>query len=316
MADLVLETKGLTKRYGDFVAVDHLNLAVKKGEVFGLLGPNGAGKTTTILMLLGLTEPTAGQVRVLGFDPSRQPLSVKARVGYMPDQVGFYDELTARENLTYIAKLNAIPRNEISGRIDEVLERVRLTDVAENRVGTFSRGMRQRLGLADVLIKRPRLIIMDEPTQGLDPELAHEFLDLIRDLKKEGITVLLSSHLLHQVQVICDRVGLFSHGSMLLQGTVPELARKVLGGAYRIQIQADGPVTKLKNALKSVPQTTQVRRVDGNRYELEAKSDVRADAAIAVIKAGGRLQALNVEYQSLDDIYARYFEEIKHGSAN
>lgn len=314
MSNLVLETKDLTKQYGDFVAVDRLNLAVTEGEVFGLLGPNGAGKTTTILMLLGLTEPTKGQVRVLGFDPARQPLSVKARVGYMPDQVGFYDELTARENLAYIAKLNAIPRSEIIDRIDEVLERVRLADVAEKRVGTFSRGMRQRLGLADVLIKRPQLIIMDEPTQGLDPELAREFLDLIRDLKEEGITILLSSHLLHQVQAICDRVGLFSHGCMVLQGTVPELARKVLGGAYRIQIQADGPATKLQNALQSVPQTVQVRRVDGNRYEVEARSDVRADAASAVIQAGGRLQALNVEQQSLDDIYTCYFEEVKHAA--
>lgn len=314
MSDLVLETKDLTKRYGDFVAVDHLNLAVKEGEVFGLLGPNGAGKTTTILMLLGLTEPTEGQVRVLGFDPSRQPLSVKARVGYMPDQVGFYDELTARENLAYIAKLNAIPRSEMEARIDEVLERVRLDDVAEKRVGTFSRGMRQRLGLADVLIKRPQLIIMDEPTQGLDPELAREFLGLIRELKEEGITILLSSHLLHQVQSICDRVGLFNHGRMVLQGTVPELARKVLGGAYRIQIQVDGPVTKLQNALQSVPQTVQVRCLDGNLYEVEAKSDVRADAASAVIQAGGRLQALNVEQQSLDDIYTRYFKEVKHAA--
>lgn len=316
MTDFVLEAKGLTKQYGDFVAVNHLDLAIRKGEVFGLLGPNGAGKTTTILMLLGLTEPTAGQVRVLGFDPSRQPLSVKARVGYMPDQVGFYDELSARENLTYIAKLNGISRDQLNQRIDEALERVHLTDVADQRVSTFSRGMRQRLGLADVLIKRPQLIIMDEPTQGLDPELAREFLGLIRSLKEEGITILLSSHLLPQVQVICDRVGLFSQGRMVLQGTVSELARKVLGGAYRIQIQADGPATKLQEALEGVSQTVRVHRVDGNRYEVEAQNDVRADAAYAIIKAGGRLQELNIEAQNLDEIYTRYFEEVKHVRAN
>lgn len=315
MAEFVLEAKGLTKKYGDFVAVDDLNLAVKKGEVFGLLGPNGAGKTTTILMLLGLTEPTTGTVRVLGFDPSRQPLSVKARVGYMPDQVGFYDELTARENLVYIARLNGIGRNELHGRIDATLERVHLADVADERVGTFSRGMRQRLGVADVLIKRPELIIMDEPTQGLDPELAREFLDLIRGLKEEGITILLSSHLLHQVQAICDRVGLFSRGRMVLQGTVPELARKVLGGAYRIQIQADGPAGKMKQALEGLSQAVRVSRVDGNRYEVEAQRDVRADAASAIVHAGGKLQELNIEAQSLDDIYARYFEEVKHARA-
>ena len=316
MTDLVLEAKGLTKRYGDFIAVNHLDLAIRKGEVFGLLGPNGAGKTTTILMLLGLTEPTEGEVRVLGFDPSRQPLSIKARVGYMPDQVGFYDELSARENLTYIARLNGIPRDRLNPRIDEALARVHLTDVADRRVSTFSRGMRQRLGLADVLIKQPQLIIMDEPTQGLDPELAREFLDLIRSLKEEGITILLSSHLLPQVQVICDRVGLFSEGRMVLQGTVSELARKVLGGAYRIQVQADGPVTKMKEALHGLPQTVNVRRVDGNRYEVEAQDDVRADAANAIIRAGGRLHELNIEAQNLDEIYRRYFEEVKHVRAN
>ncbi len=311
MSNLVLETSGLTKHYGDFIAVDNLDLSVKKGEVFGLLGPNGAGKTTSILMLLGLTEPTKGKVSLLGFDPARQPLSVKARVGYMPDQVGFYDELTARENLIYIAKLNGIPRDQLKRRVEESIERVHLTDVIDQRAGTFSRGMRQRLGLADVLIKNPQLIIMDEPTQGLDPELAHEFLALIHSLKEEGTTILLSSHLLHQVQVICDRVGLFSKGHMVLQGTVPELARKVLGGAFRIRVEAEGPSALLIKALKNVRNVNRVDRVNG-AYEMEARDDVRADAADAVIKAGGRLKGLNVESQSLDDIYTHYFEEVSH----
>ena len=311
MDDLVLETKGLTKHYGNFVAVENLNLNVRKGEVFGLLGPNGAGKTTTILMLLGLTEPTKGSVRVLGFDPVRQPLSVKARVGYMPDQVGFYDELSARENLTYIAKLNGISRQEIQSRVEEAIERVHLTQVIDKRAGTFSRGMRQRLGLADVLIKYPQLIIMDEPTQGLDPELAHEFLGLIQSLKEEGTTILLSSHLLHQVQAVCDRVGLFSRGRMVLQGTVPELARKVLGGAYRVRVEADGSAENLRNALHDLQGVNQVKMVDG-LIEIESQRDIRPDVADAVIKAGGRLQSLNSESQSLDEIYTRYFEEVSH----
>src|SRR5512139_4052216 len=146
MNNLVLETKRLTKHYGDFVAVDNLNLSIKKGEVFGLLGPNGAGKTTSILMFLGLTEPTAGEVRVLGFDPARQPLSVKARVGYLPDQIGFYESLTARENLSYVAKLNGLHHDEAGRRIEAALDTVGLTEVTDKRVATFSRGMRQRLG--------------------------------------------------------------------------------------------------------------------------------------------------------------------------
>lgn len=301
----------LRKEFAAVVAVADLSLEVGRGEIFGLLGPNGAGKTTTILMLLGLTEPSEGEVRVLGFDPARQPLSVKARVGYLPDQVGFYDDLTARENLIYIAKLNGLPRDQVKRRVEEAIERVRLNHVIDQRAGTFSRGMRQRLGLADVLVKDPQLIIMDEPTQGLDPELAHEFLELIQSLKAEGTTIMLSSHLLHQVQTICDRVGLFSGGRMVLQGTVPELARKVLGGAYRIQLQVDGPAVKLCKALEGLRNVNAVTMKDGT-IEVEAQRDVRADAAEAVIQAGGRLRGLNVESQSLDDIYTRYFEQVRH----
>jgi ABC-2 type transport system ATP-binding protein len=318
MASIVIETKNLTKMYGDLPAVKSLNLAVSAGEVFGLLGPNGAGKTTTILMLLGLTEPSGGSVKVLGLDPGRRPLSVKARVGYLPDQVGFYDELSGRENLVYTAKLNGIPRAEAYRRIDEVLARVELEEVAGHRVGTYSRGMRQRLGVADVLLKQPELIILDEPTQGLDPEGAHEFLQMIIELKGEGITVLLSSHLLYQVQEVCDRVGLFNRGQMLLEGTVPELARKVLGGAYRIEIEveANGHQDDVDHVLSALPGTTDFRRIDGRGYEIETRTDVRAEAAKAVIGTGANLLRLDIEAQSLDEIYTQYFQEVKHGDSN
>lgn len=314
MDDFVIETHNLTKQYGDFTAVRDLNLTVKRGEVFGLLGPNGAGKTTSILMLIGLTEPTDGKVEVLGYDPVRQPLSVKALVGYLPEQLGFYDELTARENLIYIAKLNGLKRYEMNKRIEESFQRVGLADAADIQVSKFSRGMRQRLGLADVLIKKPQLIIMDEPTQGLDPERAHEFLQMILDLKNEGMTILLSSHLLHQVQVVCDRVGLFYKGRMGLEGTVPELARKILGGAYRIEIEVETPKPEIEKALQQVPGVVNVSELDSKSYEIETLSDLRADAAAAVVNSGGRLLRLDVESQSLDDIYSRYFEEVGNDS--
>ena len=307
--EVVIETEGLTKHYGEITAVDQLDLSIQAGEIYGLLGPNGSGKTTTILMLLGLTEPTAGSARVLGFDPVREPLKVKARVGYLPDQVGFYDELTARENLSYIAKLNAIPRPEAQRRIDEALERMGLADVADRRVGTYSRGMKQRLGLAELLLKRPQVIILDEPTLGLDPEAAREFLQSIKSLKAEGITILLASHLLHQVQAVCDRVGLFHRGQKVLEGTVPELARQVLGGAYRIRLQARGP--DLTQTLQQLPGVVSIRREDST-YELEAQSDLRAEAARAVLDAGGQLLTLELEEPSLDEIYARYFEQLQH----
>ncbi|MCG3206444.1 MAG: Vitamin B12 import ATP-binding protein BtuD [Anaerolineae bacterium] len=308
MNNIVLQTKNLTKRYGNLVAVDNLNLTVRQGEVFGLLGPNGAGKTTTILMLLGLTEVSAGTVQVLGMDPSRQPLKVKARVGYLPDQVGFYDGMTARENLAYIARLNSLRRAEANERIETLLEQVGLSLVANKRVGTFSRGMRQRLGVAEVLLKQPQLIIMDEPTLGLDPEAAHEFLDLIRNLKEEGITILLSSHLLYQVQAVCDRVGLFHQGKMVLEGTVPELARQVLGGAYRIHLEAQNGTTGFKDTFGKLAGVVNVRQSGPNQYQLEAQKDLRAEAARAVVEAGGKLLSLNSEIPGLDEIYARYFK--------
>jgi ABC-2 type transport system ATP-binding protein len=324
--DIVLDVQGLTKHYGKFVAVDNLSLRIHRGEIFGLLGPNGAGKTTTILMLLGLTEPTSGSVRVLGFDPTRQPLSVKARVGYLPDAVGFYDELTARENLAYIARLNGLPRKEAHSRIVEAIARMGLSDVLDKQVRTFSRGMRQRLGVADLLIKRPQLIIMDEPTLGLDPEAARQFLQLIVKLRDEGITLMLSSHLLHQVQAVCNRVGLFSKGKMELVGAVPELAQQVLGGGYRIHVQAQcagngraggdgGDSGVLLGALRQVPGVQEVQRTGDERYLIVGKGDLRAEAAAAVVNAGGRLYGLDVEAPSLDEIYSRYFQEVSHGAS-
>jgi ABC-2 type transport system ATP-binding protein len=229
----VIEARGLTKRYGEATAVAGIGFSVARGEIFGLLGPNGAGKTTTILMMLGLTDVSDGEIRVLGFDPAREPLKVKARIGYLPDSVGFYDNMTAAENLAYTARLMGIPRAEREARIADALARVRLSDVAAKRVETFSRGMRQRLGLAEILMKKAEIAILDEPTSGLDPQATEELLDMIRGLKAAGVTVLLSSHLLERVQRVCDRVALFQSGRIALIGTVPELAREVLGSGFR-----------------------------------------------------------------------------------
>ena len=222
----VIETENLTKRYGRFTAVSRLNLRVFRGEIFGFLGPNGAGKTTTILMLLGLTEPTYGRASVLGFNPTRRPLDVKRRVGCLPENVGYYRDLTGRENLRYVARLNGIPDEEAEERITAALERVGLAGEGEKLVGAYSRGMRQRLGLAELLVKKPEMMILDEPTLGLDPKGMTEVLQLIRSLSKEqGITVLLCSHHLHQVQEICDRVGIMNEGHLVALGTIDELSR-------------------------------------------------------------------------------------------
>jgi len=302
----VIVAESLSKRYGSASAVDQISFNIRKGEVFGLLGPNGAGKTTTILMLLGLTEISAGRVSVLGYDPARQPLQVKRRVGYLPDSVGFYDHLTAVENLAYTAKLMGLSLKERTQRIADALERVRLSDVAYKRVATFSRGMRQRLGLAEIIVKKAEIAILDEPTSGLDPQATLEFLDLIRELKAEGITVLLSSHLLDQVQRICDRVALFQSGRIVLLGSVAELSVQVLGAGFVVEVEAEG--AGIARRLATIPGVSNVETLAKDRFRMTAERDVRADAARAVVAVDGALRRLSVDEPSVEAIYARYFQ--------
>jgi ABC-2 type transport system ATP-binding protein len=318
----IIELADLTKKYGSFIAVDHLNLKVRKGEVFGLLGPNGAGKSTTILMMLGLTEPTSGSVRVCGIDSISNPIEVKRKVGYLPEDVGFYDDHTGLENLIYTARLNRIPVKEAMRKAEQLLDRVGLTDNANKKAGKYSRGMRQRLGLADVLIKNPEVIILDEPTLGIDPKGVREFLDLIIELsKEEGITVLLSSHHLHQVQQVCDRVGLFVNGMMLAEGDIQTLSKKLFtNGAYVIEAGITQSVsgTKalagekysaegLKELLQPIDGIMKVTAKD-DLYSIECSRDATTEIAQAIIASGAGLYYLNRKEYGLDDIYYRYFE--------
>jgi ABC-2 type transport system ATP-binding protein len=306
MNDVVIEAKGLTKKYGQAVAVDHISFTVGRGEIFGLLGPNGAGKTTTILMMLGLTDISEGDVSVLGFNPAREPLSVKRRVGYLPDTVGFYDQLSAADNLRYTARLIGFALAEREKRIAAAIEQVGLAEFADHSVGTFSRGMRQRLGLAEIVMKGAQIAILDEPTSGLDPHATSELLAIIRRFKAEGVSVLLSSHLLERVQSVCDRVALFSGGRIALMGTVPELGREVLGAGYVVDIEADG--AGLAERLALIPGVSGVEQTGIGKLRLHADRDVRPEAAAEVVAMHGRLKYLGVQEPSLEAIYTHYFE--------
>jgi ABC-2 type transport system ATP-binding protein len=313
MSGNLIEAKNLVKRYGGTAVVKGVSFSVAPGEIFGLLGPNGAGKTTTILMLLGLSDITEGEARVVGYDPVREPLSVKRRVGYLPDAVGFYDNLTAADNMRYMARLIGLSAEEREQRIEDSLKHVGLTGVADKRVATFSRGMRQRLGLAEILMKEAQIAILDEPTSGLDPQATLELLEIIRNLKDHGVSVLLSSHLLERVQSVCDRVALFNEGRIVLMGTVAELGRQVLGGGSYVDIDAEGQ--GLAERLATVPGVKAVETTSPGSFRLLAEGDVRPEAAAAVVSAGGRLLRLAVEEPSLEMIYTRYFQTLSNGEA-
>ena len=306
----VIRTRKLTKKYGDIVAVDRLDLEVQPGEVFGLLGPNGAGKTTTVLMLLGLSEPTSGEARVLGLDPNRDPLEIKRQVGYMPDSVGFYEDLTGRQNLRYTARLNRLPDREAEVRIGTLLDQVGLADAADRKTGTYSRGMLQRLGVADALVKSPSVLILDEPTVSIDPQGVAEMLDLIgRIAGEEGIAILLSSHLLDQVQSVCTRVGIFVGGRMIASGTVAELAAATAGSANEeaIEVGIAGDHQKAEATIRAIPG---VRRVEAEpdapeRFVVTGDPALAETLAAQLVAAGLTIDHFRRRSERLDAIYRR-----------
>lgn len=306
----IVQTNELTKNYDTLTAVDHLNLGVREGEIFGLLGPNGAGKTTTILMLLGLTEPSSGSLQVCGYNSTRDPLNVKRQVGYLPENVGFYDDLTARQNLRYTTRLNSIPGKEADERIAEALGQVGLSDAADKLVGQFSRGMRQRLGIADVLVKKPKLVILDEPTLGLDPDGTNQLLDLIvRMSREQNMTVMLSSHQLQQVQQICDRVCIFVKGRVVAEGRIEELGTKALAGhQLTTELQVARMTDEFITALKSVKGVAGVER-SGDMLMVLSERDVREQINQLAIKMDNPLLHLRLRGFGLEEIYFRYFRE-------
>jgi ABC-2 type transport system ATP-binding protein len=305
----VIETTDLTKAYGNFIAVDKLNLSIGEGEVFGFLGPNGAGKTTTILMLLGLTEPSSGIARICGYDPTREPLKVKRIVGYLPEKVGFYEDLSARQNLEYTAALNNLPREDTSRRISDILDMVGLSEVLGQRVGTFSHGMKQRLGIADVMIKDPKVAFFDEPTAGIDPEGIEQVLALITNMAKQKVTIVLSSHQLHQVQKICTRVGILAKGHLVAEGSVDKLGRETIGGGkFRIEVQVSQPTSKLIDSIRNIKGVTAVES-SGDLLLISCDNDLRPQIARVVVDSDSLLVQMKIEEYGLDDIYMKYFRE-------
>ena len=316
---MMIRTEHLSKSYGEKEAVCDLTLEIRRGEIFGLLGPNGAGKTTTTLMLLGLTEPTGGSAYIDGKDCARQAIDVKRMVGYLPDNVGFYSDMTGRENLRFTGQLNELPSDVTERRMEELLEKVGMTEAADQKAGTYSRGMRQRLGIADVLMKDPKVVIMDEPTLGIDPEGMRELMALIRSLAEDdGRTVLISSHQLYQIQQVCDRVGLFVDGRLIACGRIEDLAVEMRQeGRYVLETAAVPDDRGFQELLENLGNVESVER-SGEIYVIHSKADVCRELNRRALEGGYHLRHLRQRGNDLDEIYRKYFEkgEKEYGSLN
>jgi ABC-type multidrug transport system ATPase subunit len=291
LGDLVIETQALTKRYGDsIVAVDDLDLRVRRGEVYGFLGPNGAGKTTTLRMLLGLVRPSSGQVTVLGVAPGA-PQGL-ARIGAMVEAPAFYPYLSGRDNLLVLARYGGVEE----GRVEAVLDEVGLLDRAADRAATYSQGMKQRLGVAAALLKDPELLILDEPTNGLDPAGMAEMRDFIRALGKGGRTVMLSSHLMGEVEQVTDRVGVIREGSLVAEGTVEELR-----GRAGLRVRAE-PRAEAARLIRALPDVDDVTSADG-LLDVTVDSSRAPDINRLLVEAGIAVSELYAQRASLEDVF-------------
>jgi|SRR5262245_3707411 len=297
MSSLILETDDLTKAYGKRVVVDSLGLQVERGDIFGFLGQNGAGKSTTIRMALGLVRPTSGSVRVLGYDIAKQPLKARARTGAIVEAPAFYENLSGLQNLILLSEMSG---SVAPGRIREVLGIVGLASRARDPVRVYSHGMRQRLGIAQALLPGPELIILDEPTDGLDPQGIHEVRALIRRLRDEmGLTVFLSSHLLHEVEQICNRVGIIDHGRLLYQGAIQDLV-------------ADEKIVKLTvdryedayQLLISQPSLQVGLNGDRSLYVKMADDQIPGVNAL-LVERGFRVMELSPQTETLEQVFLR-----------
>ncbi|MFL5825745.1 MAG: ATP-binding cassette domain-containing protein [Thermoleophilaceae bacterium] len=292
--------RGLVKRYGHLVAVDHVDLTVEPGDVYGYLGPNGAGKTTSLRMMLGLIRPSEGTVRLFGRDPTTTVRALDGVAGFV-EAPQFYPYLTGRRNLELLA---AFDGNEASSRIASALDTVELSDRAGDRVGGYSHGMRQRLGIAAALLRSPRLLLLDEPATGLDPAGMRDMRVLIRRLAAEGMTVLLSSHLMTEVEELCNRVAIIRSGSIVYEGAIDDLKRSA-GSTYRLRTTDQQRALAVASAQPAISDV----RMEGDQIRFSGDERATAELSLALVEAGALIQALVPETATLEDLFFRLTED-------
>jgi ABC-2 type transport system ATP-binding protein len=294
----LIEVENLTKMYGDFKALDGLSLKVEENDVFGYLGPNGAGKTTTINLMIGMLQPTSGSIRIADIDVEKNPLEVKKICGYLPENVGFYDHMTAKQNLLYFSEFYGFSKQETVRIIDDLFELVGIADAANKKVGEFSRGMKQRLGLAQALLNDPKVIFLDEPTSGLDPQGAADFREIIRDLKKEGKTIFFSSHILSEVKEVCETVGIINKGKLVAKGKIEEFNQNVT-----IVVETEPSIDA------SILEPFGNVKVKDSQIIVEAEKDCRIEISKTLVQKGYIIKELHLMEPSLEEIYLRIVQE-------
>jgi ABC-2 type transport system ATP-binding protein len=302
---LMVETSKLTKKYGNTTVVDNLNLKVEEGQIFGFLGPNGAGKTTTILMLLGLTTPTSGTATIGGFDSTHDTLKVKRITGYIPEKVGFYTDLSAAYNLLYTANLNGIFDKKADVIVEKALNDVGLKDKANEQVAHFSKGMKQRLAIADILVKQPKIAFLDEPTTGIDPAGITQILDLVAQIAKDNnMTIIMSSHQLSQIQRICSHVGIMNKGKLISEGSIESLSKKTGGGKVVIEIQLVETTKELLDAIRNVAGVINIERNE-NTLSVTCNEDLRKQISKVISDKNGLITQMKLQSYALEDIYMK-----------
>jgi ABC-2 type transport system ATP-binding protein len=308
--DNVVETRELTKIYGKLTAVNDLNMEVKEGDIFGFLGPNGAGKTTTILMLMGLSVPTSGTAIVGGFDVVENSREVRTVASILPEYSSLYGEMTAWENLDYIARLNDLPRGEADDRIAKLLEIVKMSEWEDSKLESFSRGMKQRVGIASTLIKNPKVVFFDEPTLGLDPLGTKEVRELILRLNKENdLTVVMTSHLLHEIQMTCNKIGIINRGKLILLDTMENLNRTMSGGEdRRIELRLSETTPELVKEIESVKGVKSVTQGNGGLF-VYCNPDTDLEVSKIITTNGSYILMMRPREYTLEEIFMKYYEE-------
>ncbi len=305
-----IRTEGLTKNYSSFRALDNLDLMVGSGHIVGFLGPNGAGKTTTIKILTRLLRPTAGRAYLWGVDVEEDPRGSMERVGAVVETPELYPELTPREILAYVGSLRDMPRVDLRQRTREVLEQVKMVEWVDKRTGSFSKGMKQRVTIAQALLDSPDLLILDEPTGGLDPRGMAEVRDVIRGLGKQGVTVFMSSHLLYEVQETCDRVALINKGKLMMYDDMDRIILLQKGG--RVEVEALSPITaEVAQRTRGLPGVKGLQGPEGNRMvvDLEDGGEARAVLLETLVRWGLRIRSFKDLEMPLESLYLELIEE-------